>query len=110
MLSPLLSMFVFMVMAVLQQSSNPLPIPEWIKITPAQAKSHLISSAKLVNPPCVTAAGVEGTVVIQIGIYSDGLVHSVAPMSGPPCLRDAAISYLSQKKYRPFIKNGHLVN
>src|SRR6266481_2147309 len=110
MLNHLFTSFIFLILAIQQPSANPAAIPEWINITPEQAKSHLITSAKLVYPPCVTSAGVEGKVVIQIGIYTDGLVHSVTPMSGPICLRGAAISYLTQRKYQPFMKNGQLVN
>jgi Gram-negative bacterial TonB protein C-terminal len=62
-----------------------------------------------VYPPFAQAAGIEGVVRIEIGIYEDGLIHASETISGPPSLRDAAEAAVSQFVYKPFEKDGHAV-
>lgn len=86
------------------------PGPPWIEVTPAEANQHLLKSAECTYPPFARAAGIEGMVTIGIGIYTDGRIHSIAVQSGSSSLVEAAQACVAKRVYRPFAKNGALVN
>jgi TonB family protein len=79
-------------------------------LSPVVATSHLLKSAPPKYPAFAKAAGIVGTVRIQIGIYTDGKVHSVMVQSGPLALRDAATDCVVRNVYRPFTSDGKPVN
>jgi TonB family protein len=50
-----------------------------------------------------------GNVVIEAVVGTEGEVHFVRVISGPPSLRDAAIEAVKQYRYEPAIRNGQPV-
>ncbi len=62
-----------------------------------------------VYPPLARAAGVEGTVRLQVLIARDGSVQRVDTLSGHPMLNRHASDAVSQWKYKPTLSNGEPV-
>jgi TonB family protein len=83
--------------------------PPWVKIPPQVAATHLLKKVTPPYPAFARAAGIEGVVRIEIGIYQDGRIRSIGVKSGPPCLSKAAINAVLQYIYKPFEKEGRLV-
>ncbi len=52
---------------------------------------------------------IEGTVVLQVAISTEGVVEEVTPVSGPPALRDAAVEAVKTWRYKPYLLNGNPV-
>jgi TonB family protein len=67
---------------------------------------HVISKVPLTYPAIAKAAQVEGKVVLQISVDSDGKVTSTRTISGPPMLVQAAVDCVKAWRYRPFEENG----
>jgi TonB family protein len=82
---------------------------EWQQISPETASTHLLKKVDPVYPAFAKAAGLEGVVCIEVGIYPDGRIHSLGVESGPPALIKAAKEAISQYTYRPFEKDGQNV-
>jgi TonB family protein len=82
---------------------------EWQQISPESASTHLLKKVDPVYPAFAKAAGLEGVVCIEVGIYPDGRIHSVSVESGPPALIKAAEQAVVQYVYRPFEKDGQYV-
>jgi TonB family protein len=82
---------------------------EWPQISPEIASTHLLKKVDPVYPAFAKAAGLEGVVCIEVGIYPDGRIHSVSVESGPPALVKAAEEAVVQYIYRPFEKDGQYV-
>ena len=94
------------------QAQQALPQgPAWIEVSTDEAASHLIKKADPVYPEFARAAGIEGVVRFSVDIYTDGRIRGFHwPVGGPPALADAAKVALEGYVYRPFQKNGRLVN
>jgi protein TonB len=60
-------------------------------------------------PSIAQAARVEGTVIIQAIISTDGAVQEARVMSGSPLLNDAALSAVKQWRYKPTTLNNQPV-
>lgn len=90
-------------------SGRPAP-QEWQQISPQAAESHLLKKAKPIYPPFAKAAGIEGEVRLQVGIYTDGRIHSIGIEGGPPALVEAAKQAVLKYVYQPFDKAGQPVN
>jgi Gram-negative bacterial TonB protein C-terminal len=82
---------------------------EWQRISPESASTHLLKKVDPVYPAFAKAAGLEGVVCIEVGIYPDGRIHSVSVESGPPALIKAAEDAVLHYIYRPFEKDGEYV-
>jgi protein TonB len=81
---------------------------------PAPANAVVVPSRLLqrVSPSYPMAARqyrVEGAVTLSATIASDGHVREAKVISGPPLLRDSAISAVKQWKYAPSTVNGRAV-
>ncbi len=62
-----------------------------------------------VYPPLARAAGVDGSVQLQVFVAVDGSVTKVEKVSGHPMLVRSAIDAVSQWKYKPTVINGKAV-
>jgi protein TonB len=63
-----------------------------------------------VYPPLALAAGVQGPVVLQCVITTEGQVSEIAVVSGHVLLKDAAVAAVSRWRYRPPLLNGEPVS
>ncbi|MGP8268611.1 MAG: energy transducer TonB [Terracidiphilus sp.] len=73
------------------------------KLILKQHEDHRVYPA---YPPIAKAAGVLGTVVVQVQVGKTGEIESVNVVSGPGMLRGATIDAMREWRYRPFVKDG----
>ena len=66
----------------------------------------LLRRSSPVYPPEAKAAGVSGTVVLKGTIATNGLIHDLVAVSGPPELRQAAVDAVENWRYKPYLLNG----
>ncbi len=67
---------------------------------------HVLQNAPPFYPPIAKAAGVQGTVVLDVHVSSSGKVESVNVVSGPAMLQQAAVDAVMKRTYKPFEKDG----
>jgi protein TonB len=80
------------------------------RISEAVAKPNLATSVPPVFPPLARAARIEGAVVLQIEISTEGRVENASVLSsGNVLLTDAAIQAVRQWTYKPFVLNGQTI-
>jgi TonB family protein len=60
-------------------------------------------------PPIAKAAQVQGTVVLQAVIGTNGGIENLRVISGPPMLQQAALDAVRQWVYKPFLLDGEPV-
>lgn len=68
--------------------------------------ANLVSSPAPAYPAQASSAQVQGEVVIEAVVGRDGTVISTRVVSGPPMLRDAALSAVQRWRYRPYEVDG----
>ena len=72
-------------------------------------EGHLISRVQPQYPVIARNAHVQGQVVLQAVVSRGGTVEKLKLLSGPPLLVQAAISAVSQWRYRPYYLNGEAI-
>jgi protein TonB len=60
-------------------------------------------------PPAAKQAHIEGVVMVEATVNTDGSVDKVKVISGPPVLTEAAADAVSHWKYEPTYLNGQAV-
>jgi periplasmic protein TonB len=89
----------------------PQPTPEGPVVVGGEVKApQPISSGAVAYPEIARQAGVEGNVIVRIVIDKTGKVTDAKVLSGPMLLRDAAVSSLRDRKYKPSTLNGHPIS
>ena len=74
---------------------------------PAGVAAKMVrQSSPPIYPPEARAAGISGTVVLQGTIGTNGLIHGLVVVSGPPELRQAAVDAVGNWRYKPYVLNG----
>jgi TonB family protein len=63
--------------------------------------ARLIHRVEPAYPPQALAAGIEGSVTVQVTINEEGIVEKVEPMEGHPLLLAAAADAVKQWRYSP---------
>jgi TonB family protein len=84
-------------------AQEPLPVDQ------KTLTEHVDHRVPPVYPPIAKAAHIQGTMVFDIRVGTDGKIESMKVVSGPAMLQQAAIDCLKQWKFRPFQKDGSLV-
>ena len=74
--------------------------------TSTMLEGNLIRRVEPVYPPLARTARIQGSVVLSALISKDGVMENLHALSGPPMLVPAAISAVSQWRYRPYILNS----
>jgi TonB family protein len=87
-----------------------LLLPKKIAVSTGVAQGLLLKSTPPHYPDSAKAAGVSGTVSIQIRIGTDGSVRDPVVVSGPTELRQAALEAVKGWVYRPYLLNGEAVD
>lgn len=77
-----------------------------IHISASAAAGALIEKSPPVYPPIAKAAGVQGTVVLDVTIDKTGAVEDLKVVSGHPMLQQAALDAVKTWRYKPFQLNG----
>jgi hypothetical protein len=92
-------------------AQSPAPPAETgpIRISTQEALTHRIGHDKPVYPRFALAAGVEGTVKIQVIIAVDGRIQTQSVASGPPSLLGSAQTWVAASTFRPFLRDGQHV-
>jgi TonB family protein len=81
-----------------------------IRVAPAVMDAHLIASRVPVYPETAKIDGIEGSVVMQAIISTDGTVKHVHVIEGDSHLRSAAVEAAYKRRYRPYLLNGQPVD
>jgi protein TonB len=82
------------------ESDFPGGAPGWLRFL----------NANLVYPPKAIKKNVQGTVILEFIVCTDGSVCNVAAVSGPALLRQAAIDAIKQTpNWSPAFQNGKKV-
>jgi peptidyl-prolyl cis-trans isomerase A (cyclophilin A) len=84
-------------------------LPKVLSINAGTAVGLLVSKVPPVYPIDAKKAGVQGTVILQATIGTDGSVKDLRVVSGPDMLQQAAIDAVQQWRYRPYLLNGQPV-
>ncbi len=73
----------------------------------AQESGTLASAAPPAYPLAARAAGLEGSVLLQGIVGTDGKIRNLKVLKGPVELRQAAIDAVAHWVYHPYTKSGH---
>jgi TonB family protein len=76
------------------------------RIDPDVANRNLTKKVEPPVPPLAKAAGIGGTVVVDVVIGATGKVTSVTLISGHPMLAPAFIEAVRKWEYAPFVEDG----
>jgi TonB family protein len=87
---------------------SPSGVPP-LKIDAKAADGKLLESPPVVYPEAARAAGIQGTVKLQVVIGKDGRVAEAMVISGNPLLAPAAIEAVNRRLYRSTLLNGQPV-
>jgi protein TonB len=60
-------------------------------------------------PPEARAQKIQGVVILDVQIGSEGAVHNIAVVDGNPALADAAVQAVRQWRYQPYAMGGQPV-
>lgn len=85
---------------------EPKPRPGPVRISAGVAAGRLIAPIRPVYPAIAREARIQGTVVVEATISTQGLVEHAHLVSGPPILASAALSAIAQARYEPCKLNG----
>ena len=88
---------------------EPKPRPGPVRICAGVAAGRLIAPIRPVYPAIARDARIQGTVVVEATISTQGLVEHARVVNGPPILATAALSAIAQARYEPFKLNGNPV-
>jgi TonB family protein len=81
-----------------------------VRVSAAVMDDHLIASRVPVYPETAKIDGIEGSVVMQAIISTDGTVKRVHVVQGDSHLRSAAVEAAYKRLYRPYFLNGRPVD
>lgn len=74
--------------------------------TSSMLEGNLLHRVEPVYPPLAKAARIQGSVVLVAVISKAGTIDNLHAVSGPPMLVPAAVTAVSQWRYRPYILNS----
>lgn len=75
-------------------------------VNPTTAEAQLLQRVPPAYPPLAQQARVQGPVVLDVVIGTDGSVTEVRVISGHPMLVQSAVDAVKQWKYKPYMLNG----
>jgi protein TonB len=88
------------VTVVRAQPAAPLRISEGV------LEGMLLTPIQPVYPAIARAAGVQGAVVMEAVISKTGRIENLHAISGPPMLRNAALTAVEAARYKPYMLDG----
>ncbi len=89
---------------------NEEPANNKIRVGGRVAESNLVRKVQPVYPPAAKAAGIQGTVQLEVTISKDGVPTEIRVVSSPDDdLSASALEAVRQWRYRPTLLNGNPV-
>jgi periplasmic protein TonB len=76
------------------------------RISEGVASGQLIVPIQPVYPRIAVEAHIEGTVVVEATISTEGRIENLRVVSGPAMLVNAAVQAIQAARYRPYLLNG----
>jgi protein TonB len=77
-----------------------------VRISAGVAAGQLLTPIEPAYPEIAREAHVQGTVVIDAVISTEGTVEEARIVTGPPLLAEAALSAVRRARYKPYLLNG----
>ena len=91
------------------EQSHPSEHASRVRVSQGVSEGFLIKKVQPKYPKAARKAGVQGSVVLQIVIDTDGKVKDLKPVVGDPSLTPAAIDAVKRWKYKPYMLDSHRV-
>jgi TonB family protein len=89
-------------------SQTPSP-PDTLRVSAGVAQGNLLQRVQPVYPEAARTNGVEGTVILEATIGTDGRVTDIRVLAGDSLLAFAAVEAVRQWVYEPVLLNGQTV-
>jgi TonB family protein len=86
--------------------SNTTKAPKQLTVSAEKMSHNLLNKVVPVYPPAAKKAKIQGKVVIDAVIGTDGNVENLRVISGPPELQQSALDAVRQWTYKPYLLNG----
>lgn len=77
-----------------------------LRISPEVAQQYLVARVEPDYPEQARKDQVQGTVVLDANVATDGAVEKINPISGNPELMQAATQAVQQWRFRPYLEHG----
>jgi TonB family protein len=86
--------------------SNANKAPKQLTVSADEMQQNILTKAVPVYPPAAKKARIQGKVVIDAVIGTDGTVENLRVLSGPKELQQSALDAVRQWTYKPYLLNG----
>jgi TonB family protein len=86
--------------------SNANKAPKQLTVSADEMQHNILTKAVPVYPPAAKKARIQGKVVIDAVIGTDGTVENLRVLSGPQELQQSALDAVRQWTYKPYLLNG----
>jgi len=84
-------------------------VPQRVRVSQGVTQGLLIKKVQPLYPPLARQARIQGNVLLQAEISTEGTIENLHLISGHPMLAPAAIEAVKQWRYKPYILNGEPV-
>ena len=86
--------------------SHATKAPKQLTVSQEEMQGNLLTKAVPIYPPAAKKARIQGKVVLDAVIGTDGHVENLRVLSGPPELQQSALDAVRQWTYKPYLLNG----
>ncbi len=97
---------ILLIMAAAYAQQPEAKRPERIRVSSGVAEGLLVHKVDPVYPREAIEKKIQGDVVLQVVIDTQGSIATLTTISGHPLLADAATEAVRQWHYRPYLLNG----
>jgi TonB family protein len=89
--------------------SNATKAPKQVTVSSEEISRNLLNKVVPIYPPAAKKARIQGKVVLDAVIGTDGNVMNLRVISGPQELQQSALDAVRQWTYQPYLVNGEAV-
>ena len=86
-----------------------IDLPQRVRVSQGVATGLLIKKVTPDYPVAARESHIQGTVLVQVEIDTNGDVKDLKLVSGHPMLAPAALEAVKKWKYKPYLLNGQAV-
>ena len=97
------------IISAVPQSVPQLAPPKVVRVSSGVSTGMLIRKATPNYPPLARQARVQGSVMLEAVISTEGTIEGLKVISGHPMLVPAAVEAVKQWRYKPYLLNGNPV-